>query len=92
MDIPKQITLARKDEGTNEDVTRTRSISSPNSRTGRTVCQFAEDRQIGRRGGSLAARQNFVAVGSVKIVMVTLDLHVISMPKAKKKPKKKARK
>ena len=33
--------------------------------------------------------QNFVAVGSVKPVIATLDLHVISVPKAKKKPKKK---
>jgi hypothetical protein len=32
--------------------------------------------------------QNFVAVGSVKPATATLDLHVISVPKAKKKPKK----
>jgi hypothetical protein len=33
--------------------------------------------------------QNFVTVGSVKPAIATLDLHVISVPKAKKKPKKK---
>ena len=33
--------------------------------------------------------QNFVAVGSVKPAIVTLDVHVISVPKAKKKTKKK---
>ena len=36
--------------------------------------------------------QNFVAVGSVKPAIVTLDVHVISVPKAKKKPKKKSKK
>jgi hypothetical protein len=35
--------------------------------------------------------QNFAAVGSVKPAIATLDLHVISVPKAKKKPKKKAK-
>lgn len=34
-------------------------------------------------------RGHFVAVGSVKPVIAILDLHVISVPKAKKKPKKK---
>ena len=33
--------------------------------------------------------QNFMAVGSVKPAIATLDVHVISVPKAKKKPKKK---
>ncbi len=33
--------------------------------------------------------QNFVAVGSVKPVIATLYLHVMFVPKAKKKPKKK---
>ncbi len=33
--------------------------------------------------------QNFVAVGSVKPAIATLALHVISVPKAKKKAKKK---
>jgi len=32
---------------------------------------------------------DFVGVGSVKPAIATLDLHVISVPKAKKKPKKK---
>jgi len=32
---------------------------------------------------------DFVAVGSVKPAIATLDVHVISVPKAKKKPKKK---
>ena len=34
---------------------------------------------------------NFVAVGSVKPAMATFGLRVISVPKAKKKPKKKAK-
>jgi hypothetical protein len=42
-----------------------------------------EDEEAWQRG------QNFVAVGSVKPVIATLDLDVISVPKAKKKPKKK---
>jgi hypothetical protein len=42
-----------------------------------------EDEEAMQRG------QNFVAVGSVKPAMATLDLHVISVPKAKKKTKKK---
>ena len=39
-------------------------------------------RRGGRRRGSLAG-QNFVAVGSVIPAIVTLDLHVISVPKSK---------
>jgi hypothetical protein len=58
------------------------------------VCQLAEedeeeeeeedeeDEDAWQRG------QDFVAVGSVKPAIATLDLHVISVPK-KKKPKKK---
>jgi hypothetical protein len=42
-----------------------------------------EDEEAWQRG------QNFVAVGSVKPAVVTLDVHVISVPKAKKKTKKK---
>jgi hypothetical protein len=42
-----------------------------------------EDEEAWQRG------QNFVAVGSVKPAIATLDLHVISVPKAKKKSKKK---
>ncbi len=42
-----------------------------------------EDEEAWQRG------QNFVAVGSVKPAIVTLDVHVISVPKAKKKTKKK---
>ena len=42
-----------------------------------------EDEEAWQRG------QNFVAVGSVKPAIATLDVHVISVPKAKKKPKKK---
>lgn len=41
-----------------------------------------EDEEAWQRG------QDFVAVGSVKPAIATLDLHVISVPK-KKKPKKK---
>ena len=36
-------------------------------------------------------RGHFVAVGSVKPAIAALDLHVISVPKAKKKPKKKSK-
>jgi hypothetical protein len=48
---------------------------------------------IGRRNrrGIMAARRNFVAVGSVKPAMGTLGQHVISMPKAKKKAKKRSK-
>jgi hypothetical protein len=42
-----------------------------------------EDEEAWQRG------QNFVAVGSVKPAIVTLDVHVISVPKAKKKTRKK---
>jgi hypothetical protein len=45
-----------------------------------------EDEEAWQRG------QDFVAVGSVKPAIATLDLHVISVPKAKKKPKKKSKK
>jgi hypothetical protein len=47
--------------------------------------QEEEDEEALQRG------QDFVAVGSVKPVIATLDVHVISVPKkkkAKKKPKK----
>ena len=47
------------------------------------VNEEEEDEEAWQRG------QNFVAVGSVKPAIATLDLHVISVPKAKKKPKKK---
>jgi len=55
------------------------------------MCQLAEegvdeeeeDEETWQRG------QNFVTVGSVKPVVGTLGLHVISVAKAKKKPKKK---
>ncbi len=46
------------------------------------VDEEEEDEEAWQRG------QNFVAVGSVKPAIATLDLHVISVPKAKKKPKK----
>ena len=42
-----------------------------------------EDEEAWQRG------QDFVAVGSDEPAIATLDLHVISVPKAKKKPKKK---
>jgi hypothetical protein len=42
-----------------------------------------EDEEAWQRG------QNFATVGSVKPATVTLDVHVISVPKAKKKTKKK---
>ena len=45
-----------------------------------------EDEEAWQRG------QDFVAVGSVKPAIATLDVHVISVPKAKKKPKKKSKK
>ena len=45
--------------------------------------QEEEDEEAWQRG------QNFVTVGSVKPAIVTLDVHVISVPKAKKKTKKK---
>jgi len=45
-----------------------------------------EDEEAWQRG------QNFVAVGSVKPAIATLDLHVISVPKSKKKTKKKSKK
>ena len=48
--------------------------------------QLNEEEEAWQRG------QNFVAVGSVKPAIATLDLHVISVPKAKKKPKKKSKK
>ena len=44
-----------------------------------------EDEEAWQRG------QDFVTVGSVKPVIVTLDVHVISVPKAKKKTKKRKR-
>ena len=49
----------------------------------RISLQLNEEEEAGQRG------QNFVAVGSVKPAIATLDVHVISVPKAKKKPKKK---
>jgi hypothetical protein len=62
-----------------------------NSGAGRVMCQLAEegvdeeeeDEETWQRGN------DFVAVGSVKPVVGTLGLHVISVAKAKKKPKKK---
>ena len=48
--------------------------------------QLNEEEEAWQRG------QNFVAVGSVKPAIATLDVHVISVPKAKKKPKKKSKK
>ena len=42
-----------------------------------------EDEEAWQRG------QDFVAVGSVEPAIATLDVHVISVPKAKKKTKKK---
>jgi len=61
------------------------------------MCRFAEeevdedgeeeeDEQAWQRG------HNFVAVGSVKPAIATSYLHVISVPKAKKKNPKKRRK
>ncbi len=47
------------------------------------VGEEEEDREAWQRG------QNFLAVGSVKPAMAALDLDVISVPKAKKKTKKK---
>jgi hypothetical protein len=49
------------------------------------VDEEIEDKEAWQRG------QNFVTVGSVKPAIATLALHVISVPKAKKKPKKKAK-
>jgi len=50
---------------------------------GEEVDEEEEDEEVWQRG------QNFVAVGSVKPAIATLYLHVISVPKAKKNPKKK---
>ena len=47
------------------------------------VDEEEEDEEARHRG------QNLVTVGSVKPAIATLDLHVISVPKAKKKQKKK---
>ena len=47
--------------------------------------QEEEDGEAWQRG------HDFVAVGSVKPAIATLDLHVISVPKAKKKQKKKTK-
>ena len=47
--------------------------------------QEEEDEEAWQRG------QDFVAVGSVKPAIATLHLHVTSVPKAKKKPKKKSK-
>jgi hypothetical protein len=49
------------------------------------VDEEEEDEEAWQRG------QNIVEVGSVKAAIAALDLHVISVPKAKKKPKKKAK-
>jgi len=45
-----------------------------------------EDEEAWQRG------QNFMVVGSVKPAIATLYPHVISVPKPKKKPKKKSKK
>jgi hypothetical protein len=50
------------------------------------VDEEEEDEEAWQRG------HNFLAVGSVKPAIATLDLHVISVPKAKKKPKRKQKK
>jgi len=48
--------------------------------------QEEEDEEAWQRG------HDFVAVGSVKPAIATLDLHVISVPKSKKrKPKRKTK-
>jgi hypothetical protein len=49
------------------------------------VDEEEEDEEAWQRG------QNFGVVRSVKPATATLDLHVISVPKAKKKPKKKSK-
>ena len=74
--------------GTSEDVAKTRGLSWLNSGTGRAMCQLAEE-EVDEDEEACQRGQNFVAVGSVKPVIATLGLHVISVPKAKKKPKKK---
>jgi hypothetical protein len=53
------------------------------------VCQLAEEDEEEENEEAWQRGQNFVAVGSVKPAIVTLDVHVISVPKAKKKTKKK---
>jgi len=89
MDTAKQTSLTRKEWGTSEDVAKTRSVSELNSGTGRAVCLMAEEVDEEEEDEETCQRGHFVAVGSVKPVIPTLDLHVISVPKAKKKPKKK---
>ena len=90
MDTAKQIPLTRKEWETSEDVAKTRSVSWLNSGTGRAMCQFAEEEEE-EDEETWQRRQNFVAVGSVKPAIATLNLHVISVPKAKKKTKKKTK-
>ena len=54
------------------------------------MCQLAKEvREEEENKKAWQRGQNFLAVGSVKPAIATLDLHVISVPKAKKKPKKK---
>ncbi len=50
---------------------------------GEEVDKEEEDEEVWQRG------QNFVVVGRVKPAIATLYLHVMSVPKAKKKTKKK---
>jgi hypothetical protein len=59
---------------------------------GRAVCQLAEEDEEEEDEEAWQRGRNFIVVGSVKPAITTLDLHVISVPKAKKKPKKKAKK
>jgi hypothetical protein len=58
------------------------------------MCQFAEEvDEDGEEDEQACPRgRNFMAVGSVKPVIATLYLRVISVPKAKKKNPKKRRK
>ncbi len=60
-----------------------------NSGTGRVISQLTEEADEEEENEEAwQRRQNCVAVGSVKPAIATLDPHVISVPKAKKKPKK----
>jgi hypothetical protein len=55
------------------------------------MCQLAEEEGDEKEEDEEAWQRgpNFVAVGSVKPAIATLDVRVISVPKAKKKTKKK---
>jgi len=81
--------LTRKEWETREDVAKTKRIIAEQRHwvgdvqlAEEEVDQEEEDEEACQRG------QNLATVGSVKPAITTLDLHVIFVPKAKKKAKK----